>query len=432
MKNINPVIKKIVGAALGILLIFYVAYQAYIINYVDLKTETATYAELSDTIQTDAWFIRNEKVITSNHSGVLSYVVDNGQKVANGGVVAYIYSDEEDATAEARLERLNSEISSLEALTTVGDYYSGKSDLVGAQISNSIIDILTAAGSNDYTSIESYRSSLQYSMSEKQIILGKEQPEDYASRIDQLKQERAQIQFGVSKSIGEIHAPNSGYYISSVDGYEDSFDIDSVLSLRVEDLQNVEQKTVVERTAGKICRDFNWYVAFVVDEKNMLKLQKSNETYVQIPGVSDKIPAVVEALNADRENGLYAAILRCNYMNSDVASIRNAEVEILVDNYSGVLVDEKAIRFENVTTYEKDEEGNEVPIVHNNVRGVYIKSGGKIRFVQVFTEMTINGYAICKTNLSDKEKEELVTYSTIKLYDEVVIGGTDLYDGKLL
>ena len=164
----------------------------------------------------------------------------------------------------------------------------------------------------------------------------------------------------------------------------------------------------------------------------MLKLQKSGETYVQIPGVSDKIPAVVEALNADRENGMYSAILRCNYMNSDVASIRNTEVEIIVDSYSGVLVNEKAIRFETITVNERNEDGNKRPVVYENVRGVYIKSGGKIRFVQIFTDTTINGYAICKTNLSDAEKEELVTYSTIKLYDEVVIGGTDLYDGKLL
>ena len=432
MKASNPLIKRIAGAVLGALLLFYVAYQAYIINYVDLKTETATYAELSDTIQTDAWFIRNERVITSNHNGVLSYVIDNGQKVANGGVVAYIYSNEDDATAEARIERLNTEIASLEALATVGDYYSGKSDLVGAQISNSIIGILTAAKNNEYDSIESLRSSLQYSMSEKQIILGNEAPDDYSARIDQLKQERAQIQFSVPKAIGKIHAPNSGYYISTVDGYEESFDFDNVLNLRVEDLQNVEEPMVTERTAGKICRDFNWYVAFVCDEKNMLKLQKSGETYVQIPGVSDKIPAVVEALNADRENGMYSAILRCNYMNSDVASIRNTEVEIIVDSYSGVLVNEKAIRFETITVNERNEDGNERPVVYENVRGVYIKSGGKIRFVQIFTDTTINGYAICKTNLSDVEKEELVTYSTIKLYDEVVIGGTDLYDGKLL
>ncbi len=432
MKINNPTIKKIAAAALGVLILFYVAYQAYIINYEDLKTETATYAELSDTIQTDAWFIRNEKIITSNHSGVLSYVVDNGQKVANGGVVAYIYKDENDATAEARIERLNSEIASLEALATVGDYYSGKSDLVGAQISSHIIDALSAASNNDFTTVDSIRSNLQYAMSEKEIILGNESPEDYSARIDQLKQERAQIQFSVSSHIGEIHSPNSGYYISSVDGYEEAFDIENVLNLTVEDLQSVEQKVVTEKNAGKVCRDFNWYVAFTVNEKDMLKLQNSDVTFVQIPGISDKIPAVVEALNADRDSGTYAAVLRCNYMNSDVASLRHMDVEIIVDSYSGVLVDERAIYFEDVTTTEYDEEGNPREVVHENVKGVYIKSGGKIRFVQVFSDITINGYAICKTYLSESEKEELVTYSTIKLYDEVVVGGTDLYDGKLL
>ena len=55
-----------------------------------------------------------------------------------------------------------------------------------------------------------------------------------------------------------------------------------------------------------------------------------------------------------------------------------------------------------------------------------------LRFVQVLTEKNINGYAVCKYQLSDEELQNLVTDRTVGLYDEVVVGGVDLYDGKII
>ena len=98
----------------------------------------------------------------------------------------------------------------------------------------------------------------------------------------------------------------------------------------------------------------------------------------------------------------------------------------------GVLVPEDAIHFADVVAHETDAEGNEVDVTYENVRGVYVKSGSRIRFVQIFSDATINGYAICKVSLSTEEREQLVTGTTIQLYDEVIVEGTDLYDGKML
>lgn len=110
--------------------------------------------------------------------------------------------------------------------------------------------------------------------------------------------------------------------------------------------------------------------------------------------------------------------------------MRNETVQINVHTYSGVLVSERALRFSDVTYTETDENGNTVEKVKENVKGVYVQNGRQLEFVQIFTDKTVNGYAICKTELSDEEREALVTESTIQLYDNVVVEGTDLYDGK--
>ena len=52
--------------------------------------------------------------------------------------------------------------------------------------------------------------------------------------------------------------------------------------------------------------------------------------------------------------------------------------------------------------------------------------------MQVFSEKDVNGYAVCKLELSEDEQKNLVTDHTIRLYDQVVVGGVDLYDGKIV
>ena len=148
-------------------------------------------------------------------------------------------------------------------------------------------------------------------------------------------------------------------------------------------------------------------------------------------GVMKDMAEVVK-INRDSETGEAAVILKCAYMNSELASARKETLRINISSYSGVLVPEDAIHFADVVAHETDAEGNEVDVTYENVRGVYVKSGSRIRFVQIFSDATINGYAICKVSLSTEEREQLVTSTTIQLYDEVIVEGTDLYDGKVV
>lgn len=429
----NPLIRKISATLLSILLLTYVAYQIYAANNNPLVTETATYAKMSDTIELPVWVIRNETVLNTNYDGVISYQVADGEKVASGGVIAETFASEDDATVQTRVARIDTEIASLESLDKAKDYYSGSPDLIGSQISGAVGNLLQSSLNNDYVSAETQRSKLQYLLSEKRIILGDESAGDYAGRISELQQEKASIQAAASGSTGAITTPYAGFFISEVDGYENSFDIENIDDISVADINNVKTSANLAQNAGKIAKDFSWYVATVITEAQKIKIENSSKTYVEFTSAKgDAIPASVEKINKDPNSDQYALLLRCDYMSAALASIRNENAKITLNTYSGVLVNEKAIHFEKVTTTQTDENGNKSEKTYNNVKGVFIRSGGKIRFVQVFSDITINGYAICKTELSDDEKNLLVTDSTIGLYDEVITGGKNLYDGKVI
>ncbi len=202
---------------------------------------------------------------------------------------------------------------------------------------------------------------------------------------------------------------------------------------RVEELLKMEDGGGFQSQIGKICSDFKWYMACLFDDEAMMKFEGVSEVTLDVPFASTAtIPARVAEKNRDPETGKTAVIFECSYMDADIARIRNETVQVNVKTYSGVLVNEKALRFCDVEYTEKDENGEPVTKVKENVKGVYVVYGGQLDFVQIFSEKDVNGYAVCKTVLNEEEQKNLVTERTVQLYDQVVVGGVDLYDGKLV
>ena len=68
------------------------------------------YGQVSDVLQAQSFIIRNEQVIDESANGVLSYRVADGTRVAQGGVIADVFSTEEDASAQRTIEQLDEEI----------------------------------------------------------------------------------------------------------------------------------------------------------------------------------------------------------------------------------------------------------------------------------------------------------------------------------
>ena len=369
---------------------------------------------------------------------MLNYTVDDGEKVAAGGVLAETYPTEEDAAAQNRIARIDDELERLAVLETPEE--SGTSSnpkTIGSQVNEKVTSLLTELKSGSMENVTDERNDLQLLLSQRQIVTGQETSSDYTERVSQLQDERLSLSQSASMSTGTVESPTAGYFIRTVDGYENAVSLDEVTSLTASDVKALEEGepdgSTTGDSIGKISKDFNWYIACVLTENDLVRLDRTTEVTVEMPFVTvEQIPAEVVKINRDSETGEAAVILKCAYMNSELASARKETLRINISSYSGVLVPEDAIHFADVVAHETDAEGNEVDVTYENVRGVYVKSGSRIRFVQIFSDATINGYAICKVSLSTEEREQLVTSTTIQLYDEVIVEGTDLYDGKML
>lgn len=429
----SPLIRRLAAFCVAFLLLFYIGYQVYNANYTSVKTEVAVYVQADDpgtaeVVQATGTAVRKESVIQQQTNGVVTYVVEDGGKVSKGGTIAELYATEQDAAAQQQIETLNLQISQLQKLSSPGSTYAVDQDSLTKQISQKLIALLQTSASGEYDALDEPREDLLYVLNERQIVTNK--VSDFNDRINSLTQQRDALTAN-RQVLGTVTAPSAGTFISEVDGYESVFDYDSILTITPEQYQQ-KLETQVSPSAdavGKICGEFKWYFVCVVSAQDALKFIEGNAVSLSFPfATSDSVTAVVRAVNQESIESQAAVVLECSTMNEELARLRTETCSVSVTEYSGIRVSQKAVHFAEVTRTVENEDGEETTETRE-VKGVYVMHGSEIVFRQIVPLYSTSTYVICDPN---PDPEELMTSETVQLYDEIVVEGTDLYDGKVV
>ena len=429
----SPLIRRLAAFCVAFLLLFYIGYQVYNANYTSVKTEVAVYVQADDpgtaeVVQATGTAVRKESVIQQQTNGVVTYVVEDGGKVSKGGTIAELYATEQDAAAKQQIETLNLQISQLQKLSSPGSTYAVDQDSLTKQISQKLIALLQTSASGEYDALDEPREDLLYVLNERQIVTNK--VSDFNDRINSLTQQRDALTAN-RQVLGTVTAPSAGTFISEVDGYESVFDYDSILTITPEQYQQ-KLETQVSPPAdavGKICGEFKWYFVCVVSAQDALKFIEGNAVSLSFPfATSDSVTAVVRAVNQESIESQAAVVLECSTINEELARLRTETCAVSVTEYSGIRVSQKAVHFAEVTRTVENEDGEETTETRE-VKGVYVMHGSEIVFRQIVPLYSTSTYVICDPN---PDPEELMTSETVQLYDEIVVEGTDLYDGKVV
>ena len=428
----NSLIRRLGTTAIALLLLLYVGYQVYRSHYSGVRTETAAYFTASDSVQVTGFAVRDETVLEGGQSGVVDYVLSSGDKVAKGGTVALLCRDARQASARRELETVESEIQSLKTLEAPGDTYAASPDSLNQQIHRELSGLLGQTVAGDYSRLSRSRENLLYLISERQIVTGG--AADFGERLKALEEQKKTLTGQAGTALGRIVSPKSGYFISSTDGLESAVDFSKALSLTGAQIRAAQSAKAapVSGAAGKISGSYEWYFACVVGADRAVgfrQLASGGTVSIRFPFVSNMtVPASVAAVNQQDPDSEAAVILRCTYVNAQLASIRRQTAQIVVHEYTGVRLSRKALHFETVSKTQKDEKGKKTT-VKKEVSGVYVLHGNQIDFRQVVPVYSTDNYVVCDPN---PDAESLMTDGTVKLHDEVVVEGTDLYDGKVV
>ncbi|NLL63794.1 MAG: hypothetical protein GX241_06125 [Ruminococcaceae bacterium] len=400
-------VKSLGLLALGLLAIAYVVYQIFMLAYTPIETEVALEYTVEDVLETETFIARNETYIINDKTGTIISVVDDGSRVAKGQEVAIIFTDDLAADNYLKIRDLEMQIERYTRLASQSDNYTFNINDLDGYIDNAVMEYVRAVDNERFAFLSDSIDNLRDQVVTRQIATGSHF--DFQTKLKELKFEYEGLKDKNTKH-ATVKAGQSGYYISGTDGLEQIVDCSKVEELTVDDIYSVF-KAKAEKTPdgaiGKMVTEFTWYFLCVVDANRIGNLEVGDFITVNLPfSAVNTIKAKVHAINENTGDEA-AVILSCNLMNSDISSLRHETAELVIDSYKGIKIPVSAIRVN-----ERDE------------KGVFIQKGNIIEFRKINIIYSAKDYILSKSDANEE--------GYVRLYDNVITEGKDLYDGKVI
>ena len=427
------VLKRVIMTLLTVLVIVYVIYVICRASFTQVKTMTAKESVAYNAITADAFVIHDEALVRYDGEGIISYKVGDGEKVSINEAVAGVYDSVASAGTKQAAERLKGKINALTMLQTNADAITRTPDELDNEIIGSLIKANTGINTGDLSSARNSADDILYAINERQLVTGKSK--DYNDKINEMKQEYKDISAKLSegKMNKEIKAPCTGYFVSEADGYENLIRTDKLEELMPADI--TEDKLVPgdipDNVIGKTVSGVYWYIACPVSAEDALRIKNAGSIKLDIPIVSsEKIKVELYSLNQPTRTSDAVVVLRGTFMNPEMAALRKAKVSIILNTYDGIRIPKSAIHEREATRVVEDENGDE----HEETKilsGCYVKIGNEVTFRQVIPVYSDEDYIISAVNVT-KDRMFSEKVGVVKIYDEIITEGANLYDGKII
>lgn len=396
---------KALKIILCIIAVVFVAHQVYSATYKPITTVSAEYHTAVEGFQINGIVIREEIIVNTNTAGTLHFVLSDGERVARGGVIANIYSNAEASVTVNRIEQLKSRIADIEEMQGYNDVEAADITLANTKVNSSLNTMIRNIAAGEFSSAESDSAELLTNISRRQMITGEQT--DFSARLDELKAELDSLNASLPQPVGSITTDTSGYFVSGIDGYENVLSCDDIESITPEYLKTLTAEKTSDTAVGKIVSGYTWYIASEVSISDSLKYKVGDKLTLKTTIKSaPELNVTLERINTSNNEDKAIMIFSCQQMNSELASIRKGTMTIINNTYSGLKLPTKALRFQDGKT------------------GVFVRSGMIIKFVGVNVLYRTDEYIICEQQVSNE--------SVLRLYDDVVVKGKGLYDGKIV
>lgn len=391
---------KVLVLILSIFMLVTVFHQFVQVFEDDYTTETATVYSSAEKVTFNGVYVRNETIVSGGKNGVLSYPSSDGSKVAKDSVVAYVYRSANDIYINQQIENLKNEVEILKKEQSPGTTVVAQPEFISSLIDEKYRTITTLAARNDLSSLRSESNDFQMLTGIYQIVIGEET--DYNDRIEQLEKQIKLLEAKQNNPIDIITVPNSGYFISYVDGYEDILSTDKLSSITADDIKEVIKNDgynaakVSKKAVGKIVDDYEWDLVGIVNPKDA-SFNPGKEVKVKLSSTPDLLTAKITDVIETDDPEECVIVLSCEKLNFNLVQYRTERVEIILDDFNGIKVPREAVRFNK-----------------NNEKGVYVLLGQRIAFKKVDVIYECDEYLLSAIT-SDT--------SYISVYEDIILSG---------
>lgn len=409
MKNrtwINVICTVLVVAAF-----VYLFHDVLTMNKNSYDTETADEVTEQEKISLKAFLVRDEEYINQKTTGTVVPLIKDGMRVASGDAVARVCNSSEDAAAVSKLVETKESLARYQEISEQTELNALDMEKLNKAIDASYTELLKTANNGDFSDLTKNTEELENKLASKQIL-----KDGTINLTDKFNKLNAEIQSLEAKNINtsDVIAPLSGYYISNLDGYEGAMDYDKIDSLTVSDAEKLFERKPddVSGQMGKIVGSYKWYLVTVMNGKYSLVLNEGDKMKINMPYYGFKNVEVVVEKISKTDGGKVAVAFSCNMMNETYANMRIENIELVFREFTGYKVNSSSIH------REKDEKNEDIDVV-------YILRGDIMNARKIEIIYDAGDYVVVSEDTEAKNG-----FRPIKRYDEVIVKGRNLSDGK--
>ena len=394
--------KKFIASAL--LCIFAFIYVIHHIgNAFKENTElfTVTHETLSNTVDLSGYIFRDETVL-GGAAMYCSYNYRDGEKVAKNAKVASYIANEE---LRAKYEDLRGRIEILESSASLLHIDLAEVDKEIAELRT---EIAIKSTTGDLAFLEEAEKELLVLLHKR--ALAERNENDFSAELELLRAEFSALQASVATMGGGVVTDNSGYFYSYTDGYESYCTAEVAENINFNIFDEIEAMKPEKSTgaAGKIAAVGKWYYVCRMSIEAAEEIV-SDETYSCVftdNACKQSLPLLTEEKIVDYVRGEVLLVFSCTYIPDEFDFSRIQRAKITVSEISGLRVPSSSVR-----------------VLEDGQTIVYIIKEGICRPRNIRILFEKGGYCVVA-------KAE--ARSDLDLYDRIITGDKDLYDGKVI
>ena len=397
-------VAKGISLALLALVSLYVILQCFVIFHQSYKTETAIAYTMADSVTLDG--VVSFATVPVEGSGNLGYLVKDGERVSNGTVVAECYTDDSQGLLRERLDRLGRTI---DLLSKSENSTGSDLSVLTNQTRQALYNLLDKLDTAEYSGITDAEDDFLLAQNRLQVSTG--QTGNFSQTINTLQAEYDEINAQLG-TLQTITASTNGYFSSTEAMSPIVTDQNSLDSASPTELQQMLEAGFPARDtgcAGQIATGFSWRFYAVCDLETAERFDGITSVKISVPGKQNTpLAATLVEVTSDEASGVAKLVFECQTINAEILSFGQETAQIDIKTYEGIRINKEALH------------------IVDGARGVYVKYGNLQRFLKITTLYEDDNYILIPGNGA------IGTDNEVRLYDEVIVQGTNLQDGKLL
>ncbi len=413
--------KKRKGGFVGFLIFAFVIIVAgnIIFSYGDrLETTIVRSGEEEDLISATGYIFRDQTLINAPSSGYLYCEAAEDERVSVGEPVMYIYKNEINLAANNELKAVDEKISELSEGLRSSEVFSSDTAKLEQTIAQNLRKVPKYGIKGDLEGAASVAEEVNSLIEKRRIIAGEIAAPNREDELAKLKAQKAELEkkYNIERTV--VHSPKTGAFTSRIDGLEDKLTPKALDTINRDYLKELDklytdaktsEKAEEGKPVGKIVNNFTWSIAAQITKEQAEGLKVGSTLEIRFSDISvDTVRGTVSKITPEESGKVILVVSSSKYVDT-IYSVSRAKVEFVKNSYEGFRIPAKALR------------------MMDGQMGVYVIRSNKARFIPVELMFSGKDWLVVA-----EQTESYETPKVLKLYDELIIDGKDIYEGKVV